>query len=483
MIAQLQDRELPDTPDGKRLPFQWKGISVGKAGIVFHWSQIVTGDHTRFLFTIGLDDREHKTLEFSLAESNEVLGSIDVPFAYFLQPFEFIFNEKYLPAINREGVRICLKKGTSPLWILLDNRLHGETTGLLSPHLTPSSSSIPNPWQKAFELITSTASLQPFGWLEGCVLEGLTYLYQLREWQDQAKSGIQQHLNWFFKERGIDTENIKSEPTKEWHGIEETLMAATLYRFNPNHPSINSVLQFWDQQLQKGHLMGGAGGYRKCEACYTVAYPMALIAQGRGDRDRLTLAIELLLSQKPYLFPGNTLYQGYYQGKGLFANWARGIAWYMLGFTGILNILKSEDHPLKSRLEEELTHVCNWILTMQNHEGLWYCYTDRPETGVETSGSAGIAGALAMAYRLHCTSEKGLNAAFRCQTALSSHLSHEGLLHGVSQVNKGGESLQADGYRCYSQMGTGLAVQLTALLAQHHQASESLISTHSSVCK
>jgi rhamnogalacturonyl hydrolase YesR len=93
-------------------------------------------------------------------------------------------------------------------------------------------------------------------------------------------------------------------------------------------------------------------------------------------------------------------------------------------------------------------------------DGLWTCFLDQPDTGVETSGSAGIAASLALGARHGLLPERYLDIASECLHALTAYLTPDGILSGVSQHNAGGVELQLGGYRVLSQMGMGLMASL-----------------------
>ncbi|MDF2963584.1 MAG: hypothetical protein K0S39_5319 [Paenibacillus sp.] len=50
-------------------------------------------------------------------------------------------------------------------------------------------------------------------------------------------------------------------------------------------------------------------------------------------------------------------------------------------------------------IEEELCRMAQVAFSWKQPEGLWTCFLDEPETGIDTSGSAGIAAALALGAR------------------------------------------------------------------------------------
>ncbi len=105
-----------------------------------------------------------------------------------------------------------------------------------------------------------------------------------------------------------------------------------------------------------------------------------------------------------------------------------------------------------------------WILPYRQPDSLWTCFVDDPSTGPETSGSAGIAAAVAKAVKLKLAPTSALAASRETWVALTSYLAPDGFLRGVSQSNRGGEPLQRSGYRVISPMAMGLMGQLATAL-------------------
>ncbi|GAA4399201.1 hypothetical protein GCM10023187_10680 [Nibrella viscosa] len=88
----------------------------------------------------------------------------------------------------------------------------------------------------------------------------------------------------------------------------------------------------------------------------------------------------------------------------------------------------------------------------------------QPETGPETSGTAGIAAALAIGHnwgRLPQSYEKVVHTAWN---GLKSHLTPDGYLRGTAQANKGGEDLQRNGFRVISPYTLGFLGQIQAAM-------------------
>jgi rhamnogalacturonyl hydrolase YesR len=97
--------------------------------------------------------------------------------------------------------------------------------------------------------------------------------------------------------------------------------------------------------------------------------------------------------------------------------------------------------------------------------GLWNCFIDDPNGLPDTSGSAGIAAALALSARAGwIDSSTAIPPAERAWQGLLPHIAADGRLGGVAQSNRSGEELQRSDYRILSAMGAGLAAQLHAAL-------------------
>jgi rhamnogalacturonyl hydrolase YesR len=141
----------------------------------------------------------------------------------------------------------------------------------------------------------------------------------------------------------------------------------------------------------------------------------------------------------------------------------------MLGMTRTWLELRSSRYAGLPGMEEvgnELHRIADVALSWRQpgSDGLWTCFLDQPGTGIETSGSAGIAAALALGARHGLLRGRYLDVAGECLRALETFLNPDGILSGVSQHNAGGIVLQLSGYRVLSQMGMGLLALLYAEL-------------------
>lgn len=145
--------------------------------------------------------------------------------------------------------------------------------------------------------------------------------------------------------------------------------------------------------------------------------------------------------------------------------WARGVCWHLLGLARTLGVLGHR--PDAGGVIAALREMADWALARQlpadhPHAGLWSVFVNEPDLLPDTSGSAGIAAALAIGVKHGWLGEEHAAAADRTRAALTGHLTPDGFLGGASQSNKGGRGLQTGPYRVIYQMGMGLTAQLIA---------------------
>jgi unsaturated rhamnogalacturonyl hydrolase len=461
-------------PDGKRIPMGWTAVAIGgkpAESVRLLWNNVVAMQPSWLRITVALDVREEVRVEARSSKTGTFIGEWDIRYASVFQPYQLKLSSEQVELLANEGVDLRLTQGNSPLWIFTEGSAEAP---LLFPHLLLTSVEPEDPWKKMSASLASLSSLQPFGWLEGCVLDGLLDLEQVYGggmYQGMAK----EHLNLFFDANGsLHYENPRSVPVDgRIYGIEGTLPFAALAQLDPNHPAIDAAIQYWlSETSQDGTIMDGS--ILSAEGSYTIAYPLAVLAKLYKREDLALLAIRQLESRKQRLTCGADLYLRHHEdGSHSFPNWSRAYAWYMLGLARTLRVLHEceELHGMSlailmriNALKEELVRIAEVIIGHQSEQGLWFVYVDDPQTGVETSGSAAIAASLAIGVQLGILGDSSLAASKRVRSALTPYLTEDGFLHGVAQNNKAGEALQRSGYRVLSQMGTGLAAQLDAAL-------------------
>lgn len=458
-------------PADRRLTRAWEAFAIPASGESVHlrWNTFdlsTLPQRARLRVSVALDEREEKLLEAYLPRSGRVIGTFDIRYAHIFQPFEIALSGRDVREIAAHGVSLRLVKGNYPLW------LHGMTSadvdpaGLcaaMMPHLISDPIPALTAEQALGEMVArlaSLASLQFFGWQEGCVLNGLLDLAD-RLPVGAAHAAIRDHLRFFFDGQGrlsyVDDWSRPADGTI--YGIECTLPFAVLAQIDPTHPTLREAVAFWqaarsaDGTVQDADMLSAEGNY-------TVAYPMALLATALGQPELTTLALEQLRVRRDRLFVGDDFYlRVMSNGKRTFRNWCRGVAWYLLGLTRTLGVL-----PPPPDLVAELARAAVWIARWQLPSGLWATFVDEPKVFPDTSGSAGIAAALALGVRYGLLPATYRTHAERALEALVGYLTPDGFLTGVSQVNKAGEALQRGTYRVMSQMGMGLLAQLVAAL-------------------
>ncbi|CAG7644826.1 glycoside hydrolase family 88 protein [Paenibacillus allorhizosphaerae] len=473
-IVHSQDGALPE---GKRLPRGWSGVRVGKE-LRLAWPDGGISVKrplpavSRLRISAALDYRAARQVEAFLPESGRILGYFDIRYAYAFQPFELMLTAEQTEAVLREGVGLRADDGDgvdegSPLWIF--DELNGDASRQFSaPHLYIDAQPEHSKSEHFLERMASLASLQPFGWLEGCVLDGL---YDLRAvlGTELVDSVIARHLGQFVSADGeLRYEDLQGRAVSgSFTTIEATLPVGIIAKLHHDHPAVIRALAFWDS---RGMAAGGSvidGDTVSAEGAYTVAYPMAAVAARLRRQDLAERAIRQLLLRRDRLVEGDHIHLRYSEKKGTqsFRSWARAYAWYMLGMTRTWIELKASGYAGltgMAEIEAELGRVARAALAWRRPEGLWACFLDEPDTGIDTSGSAGIAAALALGAKHGVLPQACFSEAEASLSALESYLTPDGILSGVAQHNAGGLELQRSGYRVLSQMGMGLMAQLYA---------------------
>ncbi len=454
----------PDVPlpAGKRRPFGWQTVAVAAAGgapLVLAWPDLPAELRpTHFRLAIGLDERDEKTLELSLPQSGRVLWTMELRFVSQFQVYEWALSDAYVAAVRREGLALRLTRG-SDLEVLSTGEGLPE---VLSPHLL-----VPgqvDATTEYFARMRSLACVQQFGWMEGCVLDGLLDLAVLPQHAAMRATALQ-HLGLFFRDGKLIYENHLSAPSDgRLYGIEGGLPFAALARVEPSSPVLDLAVQFWRSRL---HASGSIHDdvTMTSEGAYTVGYALAEIAQARHSEELMTLALAQVRLRQAALFDGKEFWRTHDdKGKRGNRNWARGIAWQILGLARTLVVAKARADV--ADLVASLQQMSNWAMRLQRPDGLWSVFADEPALTPDTAGSAGIGAALAIGAKHGWLGAEARAAAQRTLAGLGRHLTADGLLGGVSQSNKGGEALQRGDYRSIYQMGMGLKAQLMAGLAK-----------------
>jgi unsaturated rhamnogalacturonyl hydrolase len=442
---------------GKRIPFGWSAIGISPGESIRLKSNKILPDTNLWLrVSVAQEIWDKKILQVCIPDTDVNLGGIDIRFSSVLVPYEIEIPGKYARLINKHGLVLTLESKT-PIWIFNEPAIGIDNSTFL-PHVLSS------PKQKGtvndfLDCLMSVNSVQSFGWREGTVLDGLWQIYS-QKGESRALEAIIQHLNLFLdKKQNLVYETSQSTPKdNQIDGIESTIPFATLVRIYPDHPIIQTVLNAWEKYTKPNGMVID-GQMISAEGCYTVAYPMAVLGKILRRDDLKKNALEQL-RYRFVLMDSSQLFLRSIDGNRIYQNWARGAAWFLLGFARTMTELKNEiqDQTIIDKFREGVYIV----LSMQREDGLWNCFMHEANSWPDTSGSAGIAAAILVGIQNGYLPESFKEPVNRCWKSLQNYLTPDGLLKGVAQDNRGGLELQQGEYRVIAQMGMGFMAQLYA---------------------
>ncbi len=457
---------------GKRTPFEWDTFVVPQAG---KSGRVSIGfarndrpfDEMRLRVCSVMDISEDIIINVYSVASKLLIGSIDIRYPHILQPFELLIDPSHHTDILRKGVALRMERGNVPVWLLSHRNSENFDNKALRVHLLLSRGK--GGAREFTDLFASLNSIQQFGWMEGCVLDGLFDLFRATG-EHRYLTSINEHLNLFFDNDGkLNYEDPRSNYLYDTiYGIECPLPIAVIAKLDPRHPILRKLEEFCFANAASDGLIGE--GHITTEGCYTLAYPMAETAIALANPELAGLAIKQVILRHKYLFfDGNIHQRGTRNGHEGYANWARGVAWYLLGMARTLISLKKNEgfYALEgvAEMEKLYENGVKWALKYQQHNGLWYAFLKEALTGIDTSGSAGIAAAIALGEKHGLLSFSVKENTEKALYELYKYLTPDGFVTGAVQSNKAGESLQRRGYRVISQYTSGLMAQLMAALS------------------
>ncbi len=357
-----------------------------------------------------------------------------------------------------------MTQGRQDGWFFLPDPTRTDNAGL-QPHLLIGENAHP---ERAFrQNLLSMNSFSPFGWLGGNVQDALWEMAQRGD--KSALRTLEKHLSAYLDPvQGVVFESPMTEPRDgTFNSIEDFLPFAAIVGLYPQHPSVSSALGYLQLKANREGLMVSEQDITT-EGCYTIAYPLAAIAAQRHDLVLAQTALRQLNGRTRLLTTPQTIFQrASLEGHQSYPNWGRGVAWYLLGTIKTLAVLKhfrQQEITGKKEVEEAFRRAAVQVSRWQDPAGRWGSFIDRPETGTDTSATAGIACAFVWGVQLGLLNQSYLRRARQAKASLQAYLTADGFLTGVSQINRGGEALQASDYRVISQFGMGLLAQLDCLL-------------------
>ena len=450
-LAQIETTSF-SLPANKTAPFDWPVAEVPVTGnsLVLHWNKKPgrKNRNMRFRITSATDVREECTLEISLALSQQKIGVLDIRYAHYMQPFEIPVSSDLMTHIVSEGIVLKMIKGTKPFWFFARTAEAKEIPDAYLPHLLVYGQSVDaEAWKKR---LLSLASLSTFGWMEGCVLDGI---HTMESHDKNAAQVLQQHLDKYFAGNTLLYQNLYNlRSAEKINTVESILPFAILALRNPQHHMLQKAIDFCMAHSDAAGVVAdelGENRRLKTEECYTISYPLSILAVKLNRPELEKMAIANLEARVKLLANNDFIYQNSKELETpVFGNWARGVAWYLLGLAKTLAVLKDKEET--KMLIAAFQKGAELVMRYQQTDGLWTCFLHEPETAVETSGSAGIAAALAYGYAHKLLGESSKAAAEKCLRSLRGFYTPDGFLTGTAQVNKGGPNLQRNGFRVIS---------------------------------
>ena len=410
--------------------------------------------------TLEIPGPSTKELLVYLGETGPKIASLEVNYSDPYQILSIPLPSGPLPTSGPLALRLQLGSGER-LWLFAPDQTASDGLEFHTPHLAVSSGKADN----FLDRLCSLASLQTFSWKEGCILDGLQALAQTGR-HPEAASAIREHLNYF----GYDSGNLVYESpnshrlVNEFTTIETTLPFAHIAALNIQHPWIQLATDYWQKLLDTNGQVHDHD-LISSEGAYTVAYPMTAIGVMLGEPRWVEIAESLLIKTGEHLILPEGIYLRHWlDGRLTHRNWARGLAWLLLGHA---QTLRHQPHP-SQRLQTQLQTIADFAARHQLENGLWACFVDEPQVAPDCAGSAGIAAAMALAASAGFLPSEFRDRAERGRLGLHGRLTSEGFLEGCSQSNKGGEDLQRGPYRVITPYALGLLGLLEAALESSH---------------
>lgn len=453
----------------KRIPLGWPAFPVvgeNSPPVLLKFNSLKDNSvDFHFRITAAIDIREELMLEVFLPENGEMIASLDIKYAHPFQPFETPIENKWLPEIIRQGLGLRMTKGKQDAWFFQTDSKHTDNLGL-QPQLI--SGIYPGKKVELFDNLYSMNSFSPFGWMGGCVIDALLELS--RKGDRKAKKILQKQLACFLDDsKGIIFENPMTEPVDGlFNSIEDFLPFAAIASLYPEHPSVQMAVDYCLARMKPDGLID-SGDHVTTEGCYTLAYPLAQIAIIRNDRKLASSALDQLVHRIHYLSTNEAIFQRNDLGKGTgFKNWGRGISWYLLGIVKTIHLIGNSafaDLPKLEPVKTEFVRAMKWVCQFQDENGMWCSFVDRRETLPDTTATSGISAAIAWGVQIKLLPETDIQKAEKAMKSLQNYLTADGFLTHVSQINRGGEALQSNGYRVISQFAMGLMAQLECKLS------------------
>jgi len=403
--------------------FGWKAFAVG------HSSSLLKGlgdaapavpdtAECRLRLTNAIDVRDDHRIEVTTPDGQSI-GQWAVRFAGLYQVQEMPLTVAQARAILKQGAVLKMAEGSRPTWFFAPSPQADPAPDVVQlPHvLIATQADATAEFQRRLRRLVM---LQGFGWQSGCVSEGLLDLAEKRKDESLLKV-VDQYLAMYFTGDGVEFESPRSSPVKDRvGGVEEPLPWATLARRQPDHPALEIARKFLTSDKISRHDVS-RGQTLTTEGSYTAAYPTAVLARVLKNDELASIALRQLEARRLTNVHDGDIYQSANMGgQKRLQNWCRGVCWYYLDLVRTLEALGDES-AVKSWLPE-LRRVGAFLRQHQREDGLWGNFIHDPQSTTDTSGSAGLAAALARATAAGWIKSESRQTARRALAGLTQHL-------------------------------------------------------------
>lgn len=454
IIPQDPLTEAIQVPEGHRVAFglDYFTLDTGE-GLTIKAPDIPKGFKGKIFLRlqVAIDTREMDEVEVLLAGSGKKIGHFSIWYPTGLQVFDTLLDcDSKLLA--EEGVRLRMVNGKTPMFFLATYPDNGSHFLLVNNVKSEPS------WHKT---LCSERSLQPFSWLEGCVLDGLHELY-VRKNDGAAFDTLQTHLNHYLvDEKNLIYVDLWARPTdNRFNNLETGNNFALIAQYRPTHPAVDLYLDYCkkrfddDMNLLPDHLTQ--------EGLYTLAYPLTVLGNTRNDLGLLEMGLIEAEERIKHLTTEDAIYRMGSRTKGveeLNRNWSRGVVWFLLGLARTAEQLINS--PLKddlrvARLIDAYKQNAAIVLRYQQKDHSWKAFMDLEHTYYESSGTSGLAAALAIGHRLGWLPEFDKSRLNKVYRRLLQSMTPDGFLTHTTQHNAGSyELMQMGEYRVISQYTLG----------------------------
>lgn len=461
---------LDDDPDGVLLKFPKFAERLGN----------YKSPRLKLCFGNALENRDTFALFARSARDGRIFCRLDLVNLFGFEPVRFDIPAENAGEIERYGIVVTYarmeRKGAERVSkgdpVCLFAGSVAKRLDAHAPHLLLYDADF-DPKAAFRKNLLSLNCMMPFGWMSGCVTEGLRELAESGD--AEAERALGAHLDFFLDdEKGVvfnDPRSMLCENGK-FHSVEDFLPFVAITSMRPDHRAVPMFLKWAAPRMQRS---AGTPANRRSlstEGCYTYAYPLMKIAIARGDPKLAQFALGEITARIDRLAgpDGGIFQRAPANGNPGLKNWGRGAAWYMLGLAQTLRALGGSE--LKSaglkgveKIKRAFVGGAEYLSQFQNPDGSWHCFVDDPATLQESSGTAGIAAAFALGAESGLLGPSYMGRAERALEWLMSpqNVEPDGFSKNVTQSNRVGDNFQRSGYRVIMSVTSGLAAHIAAV--------------------